>query len=109
MGFQSIASNVNLFISLIRFQGISVYVTQNVEPSPSSMKEIIQCAGGQVLLGFSCGKNRTDQIWNQLTASFLDFSRLARAQAAHEHTEHATTQLGRVSFVDAIIIVTVTK
>jgi len=30
-------------------QGISVYVTQNVEPSPSSMKEIIQCAGGQVL------------------------------------------------------------
>ena len=25
-----------------------MYVTQNVEPSPSSMKEIIQCAGGQV-------------------------------------------------------------
>lgn len=31
-------------------QGISVYVTQNVQPSPSSTKEIIQCAGGQVLL-----------------------------------------------------------
>ncbi|XP_068722051.1 PAX-interacting protein 1-like [Montipora capricornis] len=30
-------------------KGISVYVTQNVEPSPSSMKEIILCAGGQVL------------------------------------------------------------
>ncbi|KAJ7380910.1 PAX-interacting protein 1 [Desmophyllum pertusum] len=30
-------------------QDILVYVTQNVEPSPSSMKEIIQCAGGQVL------------------------------------------------------------
>lgn len=30
-------------------QGISVYVTQNIEPSPASMKEIIQCAGGQVL------------------------------------------------------------
>lgn len=28
---------------------IVVYVTQSVEPSPSSMKEIIQCAGGQVL------------------------------------------------------------
>lgn len=28
---------------------IMVYVTQSVEPSPSSMKEIIQCAGGQVL------------------------------------------------------------
>ena len=25
-----------------------MYVTQNVEPNPSSMKEIIQCAGGQV-------------------------------------------------------------
>lgn len=25
-----------------------VYVTQSVEPSPSSMKEIIQSAGGQV-------------------------------------------------------------
>lgn len=29
-------------------QDILVYVTQNVEPSPASMKEIIQCAGGQV-------------------------------------------------------------
>ncbi|KAK2568143.1 PAX-interacting protein 1 [Acropora cervicornis] len=29
-------------------KGISVYVTQNVEPNPSSMKEIIQCAGGQI-------------------------------------------------------------
>lgn len=29
-------------------KGILVYVTQSVEPSPASMKEIIQCAGGQV-------------------------------------------------------------
>ena len=30
------------------------------------------------------------------------FSRLRHAQAAHEHTEQPTTQLGSVSLVDAI-------
>ena len=36
----------NVYLCLL--QDILVYVTQNVEPSPASMKEIIQCAGGQV-------------------------------------------------------------
>ena len=44
------------FFVTIHKQGISVYVTQNVEPSPSSMKEIILCAGGQVGVSQS-GKN----------------------------------------------------
>ena len=43
------------------------------------------------------------QIWNRTTTSFLDFSRIEHAQATHEHTEQLTTQLGSVSFVDAII------
>ena len=33
----------------------------------------------------------------------LDFSRLEHAQTAHEHAEQPTTQLGSVSFVDAIM------
>ena len=34
---------------------------------------------------------------------FLDFSLVEHAQANHEHTEHPTTQLGSVYFVDANI------
>ena len=33
---------------------------------------------------------------------FSRFLRLEHAQATHEHTEHPTTQLGSVSFVDAV-------
>ena len=58
----------------------------------------------------SCGvllwRFKIAQIWNNTpttpTTSFLDFSRLEHAQAAHEHTEQPTTQLESVSFVDAI-------
>ena len=42
------------------------------------------------------------EIWNRPTTSFLDFTRMKNAQAAHEHTKHPSTQLGSVSFVDAI-------
>ena len=42
------------------------------------------------------------QISNRTTTSFLDFSHLEQAQAIHEHTEQPTTQLGSISFVDAI-------
>ena len=50
------ALTVFFFFVTIHKQDISVYVTQNVEPSPSSMKEIILCAGGQVGVS-QCGKN----------------------------------------------------
>ena len=40
---------------------------------------------------------------DRITTSFLDFSRLEHAQDTHEHREQPTTQLGSVSFVDAII------
>ena len=39
---------------------------------------------------------------NTLTASFLDFLCLKHAQDTHKHTEQSTTQLGSVSFVDAV-------
>ena len=39
------------------------------------------------------------------TTSFLDFLHLERAQAVHEHTEQPMTQLGSVSFIDAIGVV----
>lgn len=41
-------------------QGILVYVTQSVEPSPASMKEIIQCAGGQVLTSVPSQQHLTE-------------------------------------------------
>ena len=45
------------------------------------------------------------KIWSRTTTSFLDFSPLENTQATHEHTEQPTTQLGSVSFVDAIVII----
>ena len=38
----------------------------------------------------------------ETTTSFLDFSWMTNAQAAHEHTKHPSTQLGSVSFVDTL-------
>ena len=43
------------------------------------------------------------QIWNRHTDNlFSRFLCLEHAQDAHEHTEQPTTQLGSVSFVDAV-------
>ena len=46
----------------------------------------------------------SNEIWfgtDTPTTSFLDFSRLEHAQAAYEHTEQPTIQLGNLSFMDA--------
>ena len=43
------------------------------------------------------------QIWNRHTDNlFSRFLHLEHAQDAQEHTEQPTTQLGSVSFVDAV-------
>ena len=41
------------------------------------------------------------QIWNR-QPHFSIYRALEHAQTAHENTEHPTTKLGSVSFVDAI-------
>ena len=50
-------------------------------------------------------RSKMAQIWNRDTDNlFSRFLRLERAQAAYEHTEQPATQLGSVSFVDAVTV-----